>query len=190
MSPKSYSNTPWVREGQASGSTARMVQFMRPASFSRRKGKARPPKLLQQGGCGGPGGMGQSVHVEREQAAEHIAGRQATPPISSTRQRLAAPQAFPGNRTYRIRPTCRRRCSPPAGLASPPPWPAAPGPPRQSRSGAAAPAGKRRKQQGHASGLVATPATGPPTQAQPWAKAGRRGLLESNRQGVENRRCV
>ncbi len=53
VSPKSYSNTPWVREGQASGSTARMVQSMRPASFSRRNGKARPPKLLRWEGVEG-----------------------------------------------------------------------------------------------------------------------------------------
>ena len=39
----------WVKEGQASGSTARMTGFILPASFSRKKGKARPPKLLQGG---------------------------------------------------------------------------------------------------------------------------------------------
>ncbi len=36
---------PRVNDGQAAGSTARSTGFIRPASFSRRNGNARPPKL-------------------------------------------------------------------------------------------------------------------------------------------------
>jgi len=43
-------------------------------------------------------------------------------------------------------PTCRRLCIPPAGLASPPPSPAAPAPPRQSPAGIEQKANKQSRQ--------------------------------------------
>ena len=36
---------PWVSDGHDAGSTARMVGDILPAHFSRRNGKARPPKF-------------------------------------------------------------------------------------------------------------------------------------------------
>ena len=46
VSPLSKANTPFVRVGQAAGSTAMARSFLLPDSLSRRNGNAMPAKML------------------------------------------------------------------------------------------------------------------------------------------------